>query len=480
MWSFFTQFRDVIFKCNGSVIPKCWLEVSICTFLGIVARLLFADPEQHFYLDVWSPVGHQLVGVLLAFLTVFRSQIAWSMYLQGYNGVTSLQTSMINFTHVTLSPMAAKCQANGGEPLPREAHELIRLLKLCYFLCVEHLRSSEGTEAWGWAQFVAYSFALPREIIHFEAEYGILQYGDQRADVCRVEPDNGDNAIISKTGAMLNTLEWLKRRRACGVQNIDSALELRDKAPPPVPLLRASEHGKGGETQYRTMEKTCDPTKSKVLTSISWLHSLVATIERRKHFPGGADPGGYMKMGGISQLNAINASFQTLHKVDQIVLPLPYNQLLKLMLLGWNFTLPFVIAADVGWFNPMLMFLISSAFFGLDQVGVMLEQPFGVDSPDISLLSIGEQLSDDLDAVLRAADATAQINLDKADAPFVKQLDGSDDQGRDFKATPSTAASMSTLHQQVDDEDDDGVVGGGEGDAGGGGGGGDDDDGGDV
>lgn len=110
----------------------------------------------------------------------------------------------------------------------------------------------------------------------------------------------------------------------------------------------------------------------------------------------------------------------------------------------------------------------------------MLEQPFGVDSPDISLLSIGEQLSDDLDAVLRAADATAQINLDKADAPFVKQLDGSDDQGRDFKATPSTAASMSTLHQQVDDEDDDGVVGGGEGDAGGGGGGGDDDDGGDV
>lgn len=173
MWSFFTQFRDVIFKCNGSVIPKCWLEVSICTFLGIVARLLFADPEQHFYLDVWSPVGHQLVGVLLAFLTVFRSQIAWSMYLQGYNGVTSLQTSMINFTHVTLSPMAAKCQANGGEPLPREAHELIRLLKLCYFLCVEHLRSSEGTEAWGWAQFVAYSFALPREIIHFEAEYEI-------------------------------------------------------------------------------------------------------------------------------------------------------------------------------------------------------------------------------------------------------------------------------------------------------------------
>ena len=34
---------------------------------------------------------------------------------------------------------------------------------------------------------------------------------------------------------------------------------------------------------------------------------------------------------------------------------------------GWIFSLPFVIAEDLGWFLPPVMFLVSAAFFGLDQ-----------------------------------------------------------------------------------------------------------------
>ena len=169
-WSFFTQFNDVILRSNGSVLPQCWLEIVICTALGVVARVFCVDDnDPSASWDAYSPVGHQLVGVLLAFLTVFRSQIAWSMYLQGYGCVTSLGSTCLNLSNITTSAMVAKCQSNGGEPLPREAHDMIRLLKLYYFLCIEHLRSSEGTEAWGWAQFVAYSFALPREILLFQA-----------------------------------------------------------------------------------------------------------------------------------------------------------------------------------------------------------------------------------------------------------------------------------------------------------------------
>ena len=47
------------------------------------------------------------------------------------------------------------------------------------------------------------------------------------------------------------------------------------------------------------------------------------------------------------------------------------------------------IAAEVGWYNPPIMLLISTAFFGLDQVGAMLEQPFGVEAADVSLLHMG-------------------------------------------------------------------------------------------
>ena len=70
------------------------------------------------------------------------------------------------------------------------------------------------------------------------------------------------------------------------------------------------------------------------------------------------------------------------------------------------------------------MFFIGAAFFGLDQVranptptptatptatptpnsthqvGVMLESPFGTDAADISLLSLGKDLAEDLDVLL--------------------------------------------------------------------------------
>ena len=102
----------------------------------------------------------------------------------------------------------------------------------------------------------------------------------------------------------------------------------------------------------------------------------------------------------VGQLNGLMNHFMSLCKVDTIVLPMPYNQLLKLNLLAWTFTLPFVIVEETGWFCPFCMFFIGAAFFGLDQVGVMLESPFGTDAADISLLSLGKDLAEDLDVRL--------------------------------------------------------------------------------
>ena len=45
-----------------------------------------------------------------------------------------------------------------------------------------------------------------------------------------------------------------------------------------------------------------------------------------------------------------------------------YNQLLKLFLWTWTFTLPFVIVDEMGWWTPMVMAFVSASYFGLDQV----------------------------------------------------------------------------------------------------------------
>ena len=39
-----------------------------------------------------------------------------------------------------------------------------------------------------------------------------------------------------------------------------------------------------------------------------------------------SDAGGYMRMAGIQQCNALSGTFQAIDKIDTIVLPLPYNQ----------------------------------------------------------------------------------------------------------------------------------------------------------
>jgi hypothetical protein len=57
-----------------------------------------------------------------------------------------------------------------------------------------------------------------------------------------------------------------------------------------------------------------------------------------------------------------------MHKVDNMVLPLPYCQLLKIVNLAWVFTMPFVLAQEMKEFLPIIMLLASIAFFGLDQV----------------------------------------------------------------------------------------------------------------
>ena len=74
-WSFFYSFREIICRRHGSIIPDVWLQITIATLLGVFACAMVEYP-QHF--PAWlvptrsvNPLGHQIIGVMLAFLVVF-------------------------------------------------------------------------------------------------------------------------------------------------------------------------------------------------------------------------------------------------------------------------------------------------------------------------------------------------------------------------------------------------------------------------
>ena len=146
-----------------------------------------------------------------------------------------------------------------------------------------------------------------------------------------------------------------------------------------------------------TSEVTQSPTRAKPLLVLAWVRM---TLER------GVNEG----LLRPQQLTSFSSGMTELvralggvAKVDTMVLPFPYVQLLRWSLLIFCFTLPFVMATELQWWNIPLCMVTTCAFYGLDEIGCELEQPFGVDPNDYKLIEMGNELARDLDALLRTA-----------------------------------------------------------------------------
>ena len=100
-YGFFRMWPDIIFRLHGSVIPKILVELFIAMTLGILAYGLTEDVE------FWGACpketcgwaikagsnwekGHGMVGTLIAYLIVLRTQIAWGMYWEGRGHIGAL------------------------------------------------------------------------------------------------------------------------------------------------------------------------------------------------------------------------------------------------------------------------------------------------------------------------------------------------------------------------------------------------------
>lgn len=186
---FFTQFRDVIFKCRGSVLPNIVAELLISFSLGWLAYLMF---HLEWFYEVTggaidslprSVEGHSLFGVLLGFLIVFRTQSGFNFMLEGVRMKRALnipellprarrshsthcpwmgspseprvcpQYEHLNVLNRTLRGLAievlASIPVSGVSPADAElVHSCMRRLKLYYYTVIEHLRSNDSMQSW--------------------------------------------------------------------------------------------------------------------------------------------------------------------------------------------------------------------------------------------------------------------------------------------------------------------------------------------
>ncbi|WP_312916855.1 bestrophin family ion channel [Stenotrophomonas sp.] len=78
--------------------------------------------------------------------------------------------------------------------------------------------------------------------------------------------------------------------------------------------------------------------------------------------------------------------------------PLPFAYTLLLHRCAWLFCvlLPFGLAGALGWATPVVSMLLAYAFFGLDQLGEEMEDPFGTEPNDLPLDAMVRTIEIDL------------------------------------------------------------------------------------
>ncbi|MDQ0703871.1 putative membrane protein [Pseudomonas sp. W3I7] len=91
-------------------------------------------------------------------------------------------------------------------------------------------------------------------------------------------------------------------------------------------------------------------------------------------------------------------------RIKTTPLPFPYTLLLHRTIYLFCILLPFAMAEPLGWLTPVFTAIVSYTFFGLDEIGDDLEDPFGFDENDLPCNAIVRTLEREILAALGEID----------------------------------------------------------------------------
>merc|ERR1712113_412375 len=106
--------------------------------------------------------------------------------------------------------------------------------------------------------------------------------------------------------------------------------------------------------------------------------------------------------------------FSNAMKISDVPFPFPYAQLVNILLFLFSLFIPFYMVVFTGsiFASPLLTFLLFTSVVGFNSVAIELENPFGKDDNDISLLDFHARFIDVLEDTHLAF--ASKEKLDKA------------------------------------------------------------------
>lgn len=107
-----------------------------------------------------------------------------------------------------------------------------------------------------------------------------------------------------------------------------------------------------------------------------------------------------------SMLKLLDAMVNTLGGCERILktpIPVAYSIHLKQLLLIYCLTLPFQLVTELGWLTAPIVSVISFTVFGIEQIGIEIENPFGHDANDLPLENICQTIQTNMEELIDLA-----------------------------------------------------------------------------
>ena len=90
-----------------------------------------------------------------------------------------------------------------------------------------------------------------------------------------------------------------------------------------------------------------------------------------------------------ANLTVLNDALGGAERILRTPIPFAYAQHIKIFVVLFCFSAPFVMADVMGWATPAAVAFLALALFGIDEIGVEIEDPFGDDANDLPVDAIG-------------------------------------------------------------------------------------------
>ncbi|NUO50410.1 MAG: hypothetical protein HOV80_16265 [Polyangiaceae bacterium] len=102
-------------------------------------------------------------------------------------------------------------------------------------------------------------------------------------------------------------------------------------------------------------------------------------------------------------LTALADALGGAERIHKTPVPIAYAHHIKVFVTLFCFSVPFAMVGDMRWYTPLAAAVLAFALFGIDEIGVEIEDPFGYDPNDLPMDTIGDGIERSVKEILVAA-----------------------------------------------------------------------------